>query len=85
VFLDEAGSCRVYEDRPAVCRTNAVLGSADQCDTCAGVKPTRLIFTHKADMGIYGAYLSLKESGTLPRLLAEALRAPVTETLSCSR
>ncbi len=73
VFLDQAGSCRVYSDRPAVCRTNAVLGSADQCDTRQGPKTTRLILTHKADMVIYAAYLSAPESGTLPVMLTKAL------------
>lgn len=79
VFLDEQGACRVYEDRPSVCRTNAVLGRADQCDTSDSVmKPTRLVRTPKSDMAIYASFLLAKESGTLPYMVGELLvaRAP---------
>jgi uncharacterized protein len=73
VFLDDHGSCRVYEDRPSVCRTNAVLGSADQCDTSESIKPLRLVLTQKADMVIYGSYLFAKESGSLPHMVGKLL------------
>lgn len=74
IFLDSEGSCRVYEDRPAVCRTNAVLGEADQCDTSDAIKPIRLINTHKADMVIYAAYLHSQKSGSLPHMIGQRLK-----------
>jgi Fe-S-cluster containining protein len=69
VFLNENGECKVYNDRPSVCRTNAVLGSADQCDTSGEQKTLRLIKTSKADMAIVSAYANSVESGTLPYML----------------
>ena len=74
VFLDDEGACRVYEDRPSVCRTNAVIGDASQCDTSVSVGPTRLIRTPKSDMAIYASFLFSRESGTLPLMLSKALK-----------
>lgn len=74
IFLDEKGACNVYEDRPSVCRTNAVLGEASQCDTSVSIKPTRLIRTPKSDMAIYASFLFSKSSGTLPFMVAKALK-----------
>lgn len=73
LFLTSDGACRIYEDRPAVCRTNAVLGDAAQCDTRAGIQTTRLIKTPKSDMVIYAAYMFSKNSGALPYMLKLAL------------
>lgn len=73
VFLGDNGGCRVYDDRPSVCRTNAVLGDASQCDTRSGVKPTRLVLTPKADMVIYASYLEGEGGGTLPHMLGKRL------------
>jgi Fe-S-cluster containining protein len=73
VFLSDQDLCMVYEDRPSVCRTNAVLGSADQCDTSVSIKPTRLVLTEKADMAIYASFLASERNGTLPQLVQEVL------------
>jgi Fe-S-cluster containining protein len=73
VFLSDQNLCMVYEDRPSVCRTNAVLGSADQCDTSVSIKPTRLVLTEKADMAIYASFLASERNGTLPQLVQEVL------------
>ena len=74
VFLDEQGSCRVYEDRTSVCRNNAVIGSADQCDTSSGdVKSTRLVRTPEADLVTYAFFLNSPSSGSLPYMLARSL------------
>lgn len=77
VFLDDKGSCRVYKDRPSVCRTNAVIGDASQCDTSDNTsgKSLRLVNTQKSDMTIVGAFASAKESGTLPFMLNKVLKA----------
>lgn len=76
VFLDENGSCKVYKDRPAVCRTNAVVGEASQCSTDGKVQASlRLVKTSKADMVIVGAYANATESGTLPTMLTKVLKA----------
>lgn len=74
VFLDTENKCSVYEDRPSVCRTNAVLGEASQCDTSNGPQPTRLVKTTEADLAIYASYLHSSEGGTLPYMLAKALK-----------
>lgn len=77
VFLDENGACKVYKDRPSVCRTNAVVGDAAQCDTStnAGGGALRLVKTQEADMAIVGAFALAKESGTLPMMLSKVLKA----------
>jgi Fe-S-cluster containining protein len=74
VFLDEKGVCGVYTDRPAVCRTNGVLGSSEQCSTQDGApKSQRLIRTDHADMAIMGAFLISPTSGRLGEMLWEKL------------
>lgn len=73
VFLNAEGACQVYLDRPAVCRTNAVIGEASQCDTSEKILPTRLIKTPSADMVIYASYLHAPTSGSLSHMLAKAL------------
>lgn len=77
VFLDDQGACKVYKDRPSVCRTNAVLGDAAQCDTStnSGDGALRLVKTQEADMAIVGAFAVAKESGTLPMMLSKVLKA----------
>lgn len=74
VFLDEKGACKVYKDRPAVCRTNAVVGEASQCDTNGKAQgPLRLVKTPKADMAIVAAF-SETPSGALPVMLIEIIK-----------
>lgn len=76
VFLGSDDLCQVYEDRPSVCRTNAVLGSATQCSTQNGQdigQPIRLIKTAKADMAIVGSFLASKNNGTLGFMLGQIL------------
>lgn len=77
VFLDNKGACKVYKDRPAVCRTNAVVGDAAQCDTStnSGLGALRLVKTQEADMAIVGAFALSHESGTLPVMLYKVLKA----------
>lgn len=71
IFLDQDGACRVYEDRPSVCRTNAVLGSASQCDTSTELKPVRLVKTPHADMIIYAQFLFSSKNGALANMVGE--------------
>lgn len=71
IFLDEEGACRVYEDRPSVCRTNAVLGTADQCDTSVERKPVRLVKTPQSDMVIYSQFLYSNKNGSLHNMVGE--------------
>jgi uncharacterized protein len=73
IFLGADGACTVYEDRPSVCRTNAVLSEASLCDTSNGIKPIRLIKTSKSDMVIYASYLATSDSGTLPFMISKIL------------
>lgn len=73
IFLDQDGGCTVYEDRPSVCRTNAVIGESSQCDTSLTIQPTRLIKTPKSDMVIYASFFHAKESGSLPHMVGKSL------------
>lgn len=73
IFLDGEGACKVYDDRPSVCRTNAVLGSAEQCDTTHEIQKTVLVRTPKSDMVIYASYYHSKSSGTLPYMVGKIL------------
>ncbi len=74
VFLKEDQTCSVYEDRPSVCRTNAVVGTSEQCDTKNGQMQTQQILnTYNADMIIMGAYMSSSENGSLPNMLWKKL------------
>lgn len=76
VFLGENSLCQVYEDRPSVCRTNAVLGEASQCSTQNGYdskQALRLIKTSQADMAIVGSFLASKNNGTLAYMIGQIL------------
>ena len=73
VFLSESGTCKIYEDRPSVCRTNAVLGEASQCDTSVTEQPLVLVITKNADIAIYSSFVHSKENGSLPHLLGKLL------------
>ncbi|MCM2351858.1 MAG: YkgJ family cysteine cluster protein [Bacteriovoracaceae bacterium] len=73
IFLGDDGACTVYEDRPSVCRTNAVIGDASQCDTSVSVQPVRLIKTPKSDVAIYAFFENAEASGTLPYMVGKAL------------
>ena len=73
VFLDEDGKCKVYEDRPAVCRTNAVLGESSQCSTKEGLQKTRLVKTPKSDVAIYAFFEKAESAGTLPYMIGKKL------------
>jgi Fe-S-cluster containining protein len=84
VFLDDNGACKVYADRPSVCRTNAVVGTKEQCDTSDGHKEMRLVLTRKADMIVYASFYFAEDSGTLPEMLQKALVAQKSVQLSCS-
>lgn len=75
IFLDQDGACKIYQDRPSVCRTNAVIGDSDQCDTRSEIKPTRLIKTPISDLVIYASFLHAKESGTLPYMIKKLIAA----------
>lgn len=74
LFLNNQGSCTVYEDRPLVCRTNYVVSDAENCNTQDGItKAVRLLNTHRADMVVMGAYQSSKENGALPYMLFKSI------------
>ncbi|MDD0854034.1 YkgJ family cysteine cluster protein [Halobacteriovorax sp. GB3] len=74
LFLDENNACKIYENRPAVCRTNMVLSDPKTCSTIDGkVHEQRLVNTHKADMIIMASYTVTKSAGTLPYMIWKAL------------
>ncbi len=84
VFLDDSDACSIYEDRPSVCRTNAVLGDAQQCLVSGENQQLRLVKTSKADMAIYASFLYSKESGSLPFMLLKKLKEKSLSVVSQS-
>jgi uncharacterized protein len=73
VFLNQEGLCGVYEDRPSVCRTNAVLGNASQCDTTSGLQPTVLVKTPTSDLVIIASFIASKVNGALAHMVSKFL------------
>lgn len=76
VFLGQDNLCMAYNDRPSVCRTNAVLGEASQCSTENGLnekQQLRLIKTPEADMAIMGSYMASSSNGALAYMLGKIL------------
>jgi len=74
-FLNDDGSCCIYEHRPSVCRTTYVLGSADNCSTVDGkIKPVRSLNTFRADMIVIGSFLFNRINGALPYMLWEEIK-----------
>lgn len=76
IFLGVDNSCQVYNDRPSVCRTNAVLGEAEQCYPHVGAgepQTLRLLKTEQADMAIMGSFFMAKESGTIAHMVGQIL------------
>ena len=74
VFLDDENLCRVYEDRPSVCRTNYSFSEPSQCSTEDGKsKPMKILRTEKADMAVISAFEESTENGALPYMLWKSL------------
>lgn len=74
VFLDQAGLCSVYADRPSVCRTNYVVSDPSQCSTENGnLLSQSLLNTYAADMVLSAGYIASKGGGALPRMIWDAL------------
>lgn len=75
IFLDENKSCKIYDNRPAVCRTNYVVGDPKDCSTEDGLEQSvRLLNTYEADMVIMAGFSQCKENGALPDLLYKLIR-----------
>jgi Fe-S-cluster containining protein len=82
VFLDEEGSCSVYEDRPSVCRSNHAVSDAKLCETKDGVSSKiRLLKTVTADLMIYAYFKYSRSNGSLPYMLSKELRQKKTKNL----
>jgi Fe-S-cluster containining protein len=76
VFLGSDNLCKVYNDRPSVCRTNAVLGDSGQCSTENGFnekQQLRLIKTAESDMAIVGSFMVSRSNGALAFMLGQIL------------
>jgi Fe-S-cluster containining protein len=84
IFLGSDDSCQVYNDRPSVCRTNAVLGEASQCspqEDETEPQTLRLLKTEQSDMAIMGSFFMSKESGTLAYMIGQIfLKNKLTQT-----
>ena len=73
-FLGSNNECRVYADRPSVCRTNYVVSEPKLCSTEDGTeKPIRLLKTDKANMIMAAHFLANEVNGALPKMLWDAL------------
>ncbi|MFG1484774.1 YkgJ family cysteine cluster protein [Halobacteriovorax sp. RZ-1] len=85
VFLDDKGACRVYSDRPSVCRSNYVVSDARHCDTSNGeYKTIRILKTSKADFVTMAAFNLSSKGGALPLMLVESLNKLGEQKLSKS-
>lgn len=74
VFLGQNGNCRVYANRPSVCRTNYVVSDPSHCSTKNGLENSiSLLKTDEADLVVYSAFGQSSDNGTLPSLLWEEL------------
>lgn len=87
IFLDDEGQCRVYEDRPVVCRTNHVLSDPKQCevkDSNSENQPkVQLLNTYAADTWAYTFFQNSPVTGTLPQLVKSVLSEfPMTKKVS---
>lgn len=73
VFLSEEGACRVYEDRPAICRKHLVTTPASACTTeGAHVAPIKILLAEillSAELSIEGTQFA-----SLPKLLWRSLQ-----------
>ncbi len=74
VFLNDAGECSVYKDRPSVCRTNFVVSDPKDCSTENGKeKSLRMLKTHEADMLVMAQFMHSQRNGSLPYMLVQSL------------
>lgn len=77
IFLGDEGECRVYNDRPSVCRTNHVLSDPSQCeikDIQGKEAPSvQLLNTYAADTWVYTLFKNSPKTGTLPQLVKSIL------------
>lgn len=81
IFLDENNLCKVYDDRPSVCRTNYVVSDPSLCDPSDGkTKALQLLKTFEADMIIAAHFHYSKESGILPQMIYEVLSQNLART-----
>jgi Fe-S-cluster containining protein len=87
IFLSENRTCRVYDDRPSVCRTNMVIGNSAQCSTADGItKEMRLVKTEKADMAIIGQFMMTPtDNNLLPKLLLDKLNRIINQNQRSKR
>jgi Fe-S-cluster containining protein len=75
VFLGDDNRCRVYSDRPSVCRTNYTFSPPEDCETKDGKeKQQRLLKTVEADMVIAASFSVSPDAGALPFMLTKALK-----------
>lgn len=78
VFLNSDGNCKVYDDRPSVCRTNYALSNPLQCETRDGqTYEQRLLLTIEADLVVALVFEMSEKSGSLPSLLQESLKSEI--------
>ncbi|MEH0860558.1 MULTISPECIES: YkgJ family cysteine cluster protein [Halobacteriovorax] len=85
VFLDENGACKVYFDRPSVCRTNYAVSDPSACDTSNGhYQSIRLLKTKKPDLITIAAFNLSGEGGALPHMLVQAINRISQEKLTKS-
>jgi uncharacterized protein len=68
VFLDHEGACRIYENRPVMCRRHSVTSPAEACETVDGKIVLR--YFPKVDLLISAANEDLEvEIGPLAKML----------------
>lgn len=77
VFLDSNGACRIYEERPVMCRRHSVTSSPQNCDTLTSQITVR--YFPKVDLLISAANEDpLVEIGPLAKMLQMRLQQKQT-------
>lgn len=71
VFMGEDAMCRVYEDRPLMCRNYRVTSDPKNCET-SKISPVTIKLEPNAEIFITAAFTDLGTAG-LPTLLADEL------------
>lgn len=83
IFLNEERECLIYNDRPAVCRTNHVLSDPKFCETKDGIEQSqRILLTDEANMLIAASFIAAKKTGMLANLVFEKIQEKPSRNLS---
>jgi Fe-S-cluster containining protein len=73
VFLGKDNDCRVYENRPAACRTYYSVDAPSKCDVSTGSVMHNKVISVQGEIA-YSALLTVSPSGYMSKMLSERLK-----------